>query len=176
ETAVAVTAAGCGAMLASYGHLLAHDPVAPAARAFAARVRDVTQLLQDAGPRPGAPIRARVAYDPPCHLLHAQRVADAPRAVLAAVPGLEMVEHAEAELCCGSAGIFTLLQAEVARGVLDRKIAALADARPDLVATGNPGCAMQIGAGLLASRCRARVVHPVELLDWSYRAAGYYQS
>lgn len=175
DAAVAVTAAGCGAMLRSYGDLLADDAAAPAARALAVRVRDVTELLHQRGPRAGGRVAARVAYDPPCHLLHAQRVADAPRAVLAAVPGLDLVEHAEAELCCGSAGIFTLLQPEVAGGVLDRKIAALAAAGPDLVATGNPGCAMHIGAGLLASGSRARVAHPVELLDWSYRAAGYYE-
>jgi glycolate oxidase iron-sulfur subunit len=174
DAAVAVTAAGCGAMLRSYGDLLAHDPAAPAAQALAARVRDVTELLHERGPRPGGQVAARVAYDPPCHLLHAQRVADAPRAVLAAVPGLELVEHAEAELCCGSAGIFTLLQRELALSVLDRKVAALAAAAPDLVASGNPGCAMQIGAGLRASHHPARVAHPVELLDWSYRAAGYY--
>jgi glycolate oxidase iron-sulfur subunit len=161
-------------MLRSYGDLLAEDPLAGAARDLAARVRDVTELLAEAGPLPGAPLPLRVAYDPPCHLLHAQRVADPPRAVLAAVPALEVVEHEEAEQCCGSAGIYGLLQPEMSRAVLERKIAALTAAAPDLVATGNPGCAMQIGAGLCAARSPIRVVHPVELLDAAYQSAGRY--
>jgi glycolate oxidase iron-sulfur subunit len=175
EALVAVTAAGCGAMLTSYGELLAHDPLAGAARALAARVRDVTQLLQDTGPRRGGPLAARVVYDPPCHLLHAQRVADAPRAVLDAIPQMEVAAHEEAELCCGSAGIFSLLQPAMSRAVLARKVAAVRAADPDAVVTGNPGCAMQIGAGLRAAGSRAAVAHPVELLDRSYAAAGYYE-
>jgi glycolate oxidase iron-sulfur subunit len=162
-------------MLASYGDLLAGEPLAPAARALAARARDVTQLLHERGPRPGAELRSRVAYDPPCHLLHAQRVTDAPRAVLDAIPGLDVVPHAEAELCCGSAGVYSLLEPELSRAVLARKVAALGEVAPDVVATGNPGCAMQLGAGLLAVGSAVRVAHPIELLDWSYRTAGYYE-
>jgi len=172
---VAATAAGCGAMLRSYGDLLAGDPLERAARDLAGRVRDITELLADAGPLAGAGIALRVAYDPPCHLLHAQHVAAPPRAVLAAVPGLEVVAHDEAEQCCGSAGIYGLSQPEMSRAVLDRKIAAITAAAPDLVATGNPGCTMQIGAGLRAAGSRIGVVHPVELLDASYAAAGRYQ-
>ncbi len=171
---LAATAAGCGAMLRSYGDLLAGDPLEPTARDFAGRVRDITELLAEAGPLRGAAVALRVAYDPPCHLLHAQRVADPPRAVLAAVPGLEVVPHDEAEQCCGSAGIYGLSQPEMSRAVLDRKIAAITAAAPDLVATGNPGCTMQIGAGLRAVGSRIGVVHPVELLDASYAAAGRY--
>jgi glycolate oxidase iron-sulfur subunit len=171
---VAVTAAGCGAVLRSYGDLLAGDPLEPVAREVAGRVRDITELLADAGPRRGAPVPLRVAYDPPCHLLHAQRVADPPRAVLAAVPELEVVAHDEPEQCCGGAGIYGLSQPEISRAVLDRKIAALTAAAPDIVATGNPGCTMQIGAGLRAAGSRIGVVHPVELLDASYAAAGFY--
>ena len=172
---VAATAAGCGAMLRAYGDLLAGDPLEDAARGFAGRVRDVTELLADAGPLRGAPVTLRVAYDPPCHLLHAQRVADPPRAVLAAVPGLEVVAHDEPEQCCGSAGIYGLSQPEMSRAVLDRKVAAIITAAPDLVATGNPGCTMQIGAGLRAAGSRIGVVHPVELLDAAYTAAGHYE-
>jgi glycolate oxidase iron-sulfur subunit len=174
EANVAVTAAGCGAMLRSYGELLAGDPLEPAARAFVDRVRDISELLADAGPRQGASATLRVAYDPPCHLLHAQGVADPPRAMLAAVPGLEVVAHDEAEQCCGSAGIYGLSQPEMSRAVLERKIAAIVAVAPDLVATGNPGCTMQIGAGLRAAGSRIGVVHPVELLDASYAAAGFY--
>jgi glycolate oxidase iron-sulfur subunit len=174
DAVVAVTAAGCGAMLRSYGELLAGDPTAAAARDFADRVRDVSEILAEAGPRGGAPVPVRVAYDPPCHLLHAQGVAEPPRTVLAAVPDLEIVAHDEAEHCCGSAGIYGLSQPEMSRAVLDRKIAAITAAAPDLVATGNPGCTMQIGAGLRAAGSRIAVVHPVELLDASYATAGFY--
>ncbi len=174
DAAIAVNSAGCGAMLKDYGRLLADDPLAAAAAGVAARVRDVTELLAEAGPRPGARIDLRVAYDPPCHLLHAQRVADPPEAVLAAVPGLTRAAHAEADLCCGGAGSYSLTERDLSRRILARKVAALRDARPDVVATGNPGCVMQIGAGLRAAGMALPVVHPVELLDWSYERAGEY--
>src|SRR5207253_10369633 len=126
------------------------------------------------GPRPGGRLALTVAYDPPCHLLHAQAVSKAPLAVLDAIPGLTRVAHAEAEVCCGSAGIYSLLQPEFSRAVLARKTRALCEAAPQVVATGNPGCAMQIGAGLRAEGMRIPVMHPVELLDRSYRNAGLY--
>lgn len=174
DAAIAVDSAGCGAMLKDYGRLLARDPLSAAAAAVSARVRDVTELLADAGPRSGAALDVRVAYDPPCHLLHAQRVADAPEAVLAAVPGLMRPAHAEADLCCGGAGSYSLTERDLSRRILARKVAALRDARPEVVVTGNPGCAMQIGAGLRAAGLRLPVAHPVELLDWSYERAGEY--
>jgi glycolate oxidase iron-sulfur subunit len=172
ETSIVVNSAGCGALLKDYGHLLDGDP---AAAAFAARVRDVTEVLADRGPVAGAPVDARVAYDPPCHLLHAQRVADAPLAVLGAIPVLQLVATPDAAQCCGSAGLFTLLQPEMSRAVLAAKLAQLRDAAPQAVATGNPGCVMQLGAGLRAAGGPTTpVVHPVELLDASYAAAGLY--
>ncbi len=171
---VVVNSAGCGAMLKEYGRLLAGDRLAPAAGRLARRVRDVTELLAECGPARGASLDLTVAYDPPCHLLHAQGVAAAPEAVLDAVPGLRRVRHDEGEVCCGSAGSYSLIQARMSRAVLDRKTVALLNARPAVVATGNPGCAMQIGAGLLAAGERIPVLHPVELLDWSYREAGRY--
>jgi glycolate dehydrogenase iron-sulfur subunit len=171
---IAVNAAGCGAMLEGYAHLLADDPLRSDAERLASRVRDVTELLADKGPRQGGPLEAHVAYDPPCHLLHAQRVAKPPLDVLRAVPGLDRVPHAEAELCCGSAGSYSLAQPVLSLTVLDRKLDALQSTQPDVIATGNPGCLMQIGAGLLARGDRTPVVHPVELLDASYRSAGMY--
>lgn len=174
DAMVVVNSAGCGAALKDYGRWLADDPLAAPARAFAARVRDVTELLAERGPRPGAPLRLRLAYDPPCHLLHAQRVSQPVECCLAAVPGVERVAHADAELCCGSAGSYSLTQSAMSRAVLDRKLDALVAARPDVVATGNPGCVMQLGAGLAARGEPISVVHPVEVLDWSYRAAGVY--
>ena len=166
---IVVNSAGCGAMLKEYGHLLD----AGGAR-FAARVKDVTELLAARGPRPGAPIDATVAYDPPCHLLHAQRIADPPERVLRAIPVLRLVKLPDAAQCCGSAGLFTLVEPAMSRAVLAPKLETLAEARPQVVATGNPGCLMQLGAGLAAAGVPAVARHPVELLDESYGAAGYY--
>lgn len=175
ETTIVVNAAGCGAMLRSYGELLRDTPMRDEAHAFSARVRDVSEVLTVTGPRLGAPLSLRVAYDPPCHLVHAQRVIDPPRTMLEAIPELQLVVHEDQELCCGSAGLYSMLQPNMSRAVLERKLRALADVQPDVVATGNPGCIMHIGAGLRAARTPIPVVHPVELLDRSYAAAGYYQ-
>ena len=169
---ICVNAAGCGAMMKEYGHLLREDPVyAERAARLSARVRDVSQLLAAAGPKRGGTVRARVAYDAPCHLIHAQRLAGPPIDVLRAIPGLELVPLNESEMCCGSAGIYNLVEPEVSDVVLDRKLENIAASAPALVATGNPGCMMQIGAGLLRDASRTRVVHPVELLDRSYAVA-----
>jgi len=168
---VAVDAAGCGAMMKEYGRLLAHDPAwRERAERFAARVRDVTELLGGGAAGPSR-MDVRVAYDAPCHLHHAQRVREAPLAVLASVPGLTLVPLEGADRCCGSAGSYNLTQAELAAAVLAPKLDAIAAARVDLVATGNPGCQMQIGAGLLRSGSGVRVVHPVELLAASHGGA-----
>ncbi len=164
---IVVNSAGCGAHLRDYGHLLDDE----AARQFAGRVRDVSQLLAQAGPRRGGPVPLRVAYDAPCHLQHAQGVHQEVLALFDAIPGLELQLLPGYDQCCGSAGIYSLLQPAMSRAVLEAKIRAIAAAspRPDLVATGNPGCLMQIGAGLRAAGLNIPVVHPVELLDWSYR-------
>jgi glycolate oxidase iron-sulfur subunit len=169
---IVVNSAGCGALLKDYGRLLGSD----AAAKLAARVRDVSELLAERGPRPGAPIGLDVAYDAPCHLQHAQRVHEAPLAMLEAVPGLRLRILPGSDRCCGSAGIYSVLRPAMARAVLDSKIASVAEARPrpDLIVTGNPGCLMQIGAGLRAARLPIGVAHPVELLDLSYDEAGYY--
>jgi glycolate oxidase iron-sulfur subunit len=168
---VAVNSAGCGALLRDGANL-----AGPAGAVLARQVRDVTELLAAAGPRPGATLSLDVAYDPPCHLEHAQGVRDAPLALFAAIPGLRLQQLPGAERCCGSAGLYGLLHPAMARAVLDDKIAALAAAspRPRFVATGNPGCIMQLGAGLRAKRLDIDVVHPVELLDLAYQRAGFY--
>jgi glycolate oxidase iron-sulfur subunit len=168
---IVVNSAGCGAMLKDYGYLLPDDP---AAATFAERVRDVTELLADRGPVPGAPLDLRVAYDPPCHLQHAQRVDEAPGLVFAAIPLLRLLPTEDAAQCCGGAGLFTALQPHMSRAVLAPKIEQLRRAAPQVVATGNPGCLMQLGAGLRAAGVSAELRHPVELLDASYEAAGYY--
>jgi glycolate oxidase iron-sulfur subunit len=169
---VVVNSAGCGALLKGYGHLLGTD----AARVLAAKVRDVSELLAARGPRPGGELPLDVAYDAPCHLQHAQRVHAAPLAVLGAIPALRLQLLSSSDKCCGRAGIYSVLRPDMARAVLDLKIESLAAATPvpEVVATGNPGCLMQIGAGLRAARLPIRVAHPVELLDESYRVAGVY--
>jgi glycolate oxidase iron-sulfur subunit len=175
ESIIALNSAGCGAMLKDYGKLLAGDPLEQEALALASRVRDVSELLADKGPREGKSVRLRVAYDPPCHLHHAQGITEAPLAVLNAVPGIERVVHSDAELCCGSAGSYSFTQSALSRAVLDRKVSSILASEPDIVATGNPGCIMQIGAGLAAVGSKLSVVHPVEILDRSYARAGYYK-
>lgn len=183
EATIVVNSAGCGAMLKEYPRLLGGDAAfgesaeaKGAAASWSSRVLDVTEALAFAGPRRGASLPLQVAYDPPCHLLHAQRVAEAPLKVLDAIPGLERVVHGEADLCCGSAGSYSLTQPALSRAVLSRKVGALANGRLDAVATGNPGCVMQIGAGLRAAGRTVPVLHPVELLDRSYALAGYYRT
>ena len=170
---IVVNSAGCGALLKDYGRLLN----SLTARSMATKIRDVSELLAERGPRPGAALDLAVAYDAPCHLQHAQRVHEAPLALLSAVPSLRLRLLPGSDRCCGSAGIYSVLQPRMARAVLDSKIGSFAAAqpRPDLIVTGNPGCLMQIGAGLRAAGLPIGVAHPVELLDLSYEKAGYYE-
>ncbi len=166
-----VNAAGCGSALKEYGELFGDDPVWEArARSFAARVRDVTEVLDalDLG-EPERPVEAAVTYQDACHLVHAQRVAGAPRRLLKRIPGLRLVEMDESALCCGSAGIYNLTQPAMADRLQKRKVDAIVRTGATIVATANPGCAMQIGAGLREARYRATVKHVVELLDEAYR-------
>ncbi len=169
---IAVDSAGCGALLKEYGQLLGTT----AASAFASRVRDVAELLAEKGPRPAGPLPFEVAYDAPCHLQHAQGVHAQPLAVLRAIDGIRLRELPGADRCCGSAGIYSILEPALSRDVLDAKLAAVraADPVPAVIATGNPGCLMQIGAGLLADALPVWVAHPVELLDEAYRLHGLY--
>jgi len=172
---VAVNTAGCGAAMKDYGVLLEHDmEMAERARSFAAKVMDVTELLSEAGPVPGAEIACTVAYDHPCHLLHAQRVEQAPLDVLSAIPGAEVRIVEKADECCGGAGIYAITHAELGGEIGRDKVAAVRACGADAVATPNPGCMMQIGAGLRLEGAPEGVLHPVELLDESYRRAGFY--
>jgi glycolate oxidase iron-sulfur subunit len=168
---IVANAAGCGAMMKEYGQLLVEDPEwHERAVAVASRVRDVSELLAEAGPKPGGELKLTVTFDAPCHLMHAQRVVAAPLAVLGAVPGLTRVPLEGSEHCCGSAGIYNLIEPDVSDRVLAPKLANIAATSAPLVVTGNPGCLMQIGAGLKQAKMRARVVHPVDVLDASYEA------
>jgi glycolate oxidase iron-sulfur subunit len=169
---IVVNSAGCGALLKEAAHFDSGD----AASDLGAKVRDVSELLAEVGPRPGGELTLDVAYDAPCHLEHAQGVRGAPLALLGAVPGLRVQRLPGSDRCCGSAGIYSLLHPAMARAVLDDKVASIAAATPPpaLVVTGNPGCLMQIGAGLRAAKLSIGVAHPVEVLDWSYAAGGVY--
>ncbi|MCC6772771.1 MAG: 4Fe-4S dicluster domain-containing protein [Gemmatimonadaceae bacterium] len=166
---VAVNASGCGAMMKEYAHLLHDDPDwSGRALALASRVRDVSELLAAAGPRRGAPLPLHVTYDAPCHLVHAQRITTPPLAVLSAIPDLRLTPLTDADQCCGGAGIYNLVEAETSDAVLTPKLAHIAETGAALVATGNPGCLMQVGAGLARAGSTMRVLHPVDLLDASY--------
>jgi glycolate oxidase iron-sulfur subunit len=174
--AIAVNTAGCGAAMKDYGVLLENDSaMSERARALAAKVKDVTELLSAAGPLGGAEVICTVAYDHPCHLLHAQRVEQPPLAVLAAIPGTEVRIVGKADECCGGAGIYGITHPELGGEIGRDKVAAVRACAADAVVTPNPGCMMQIGAGLRMEGALEGVLHPVELLDESYRRAGYYQ-
>jgi glycolate oxidase iron-sulfur subunit len=172
---VVTNAAGCGAALKEYGRLLRDDPRwADRAAAFSTRVRDITELLAE------EPLCGRlgvldltVTYQEPCHLAHAQRISAAPRALLAQVPGLELVEMGEASLCCGSAGIYGVTEPEMSARLGDRKLGHALATGARVIATANPGCALQLRAGLrvrgLDGPDGIQVRHVVELLDESYR-------
>ena len=163
---VVVNAAGCGSAMKDYGHLLREDGEwAERAAAFSARVRDVTELLHEAGPTAARyPVSLRAAYHDACHLAHAQGVRAQPRELLAQIPGLELVEPPEWELCCGSAGVYNMLQPAPAAELGERKARNLLETGAEAVIAGNPGCALQIAAHSERLGRRLRVYHPMELL------------
>jgi glycolate oxidase iron-sulfur subunit len=161
---VIVNSAGCGAVLRELEEWFAGEGAS-----LAGRVRDVSEFLDAAGLRPPeGRIESRVCYDDPCHLVHGQRVDAAPRRLLEQIPGIELQAHDDPTGCCGAAGIYNLTHRAMSRAVLDRKMQSLSAADPDYVATGNPGCLMQLRAGVAAAGLRAAVVHPIELLDRAY--------
>ena len=168
---VIVNAAGCGAAMKEYAHLLADDPLfADRAREFSHKVRDISEFLIETGVRrPEGSVRRRVAYDAPCHLIHAQRIGKAPLDLLQAVPGLTIVPLRGFEGCCGGAGVYNLQHPQLSGDILDDKIASIIESGADTIVTANPGCIMQLGAGILLNGLRVDVVHPIELLDAAYQ-------
>ena len=167
---IVVNAAGCGSAMKEYGELFADDPAwAARAKAIAAKVRDVTELLVELG-EPRAirrPLAARVVYHDACHLAHAQGVRTQPRALLQAIPGVELLTPAESEICCGSAGIYNLVQPEPAAQLGERKVRHIAALSPDMIATANPGCTLQIAAAARGLGHDWPIFHPIELIDAS---------
>jgi glycolate oxidase iron-sulfur subunit len=174
--AVITNAGGCGAMLASYGHLLADDEqYAARARDFSARVRDIGQQLEAIGFRNGAAIGVeRTTYDASCHLLHGQHASAASLQMLWAIPNLNFALLKDSDVCCGGAGVYNLLEPELSEQVLAEKLKQIKDSGATVLATGNAGCHMQIAAGARLAGMPLRVCHPVELLDESYQRAGLY--
>jgi glycolate oxidase iron-sulfur subunit len=173
DAAIVVNAAGCGSTLKGYGHLLHDDPAyAERASAFAARVRDVSEDLAAAGlPKPEHPHDITVTIQEPCHLAHAQRIREAPRTLLRAVPGLALVEMDEPALCCGSAGVYNVVQRERADTLQARKIQNVRASGAPIVVTSNPGCQLQLEAGLARAKLNVCVRHIVDLLDDAYGGA-----
>ena len=169
---IIVNAAGCGSAMKEYGDLFAGDPLWSArAQAFSAGVRDVSEMLVELGGSRATrqPIRARVVYHDACHLSHGQGIRSQPRALLQEIPGLELVSPPEAEICCGSAGIYNLVQPEPAAQLGARKAANIAAMSPDLIATGNPGCILQIASAARALGHEWAIVHPIQIVDASIR-------
>jgi len=168
---VVINAAGCGSSMKEYGYILRDDPrYAERARRFSAQCMDICEFLEQLGPRATRhPLPLRVAYQDACHLQHAQGVRSQPRSLLGAVPGLSVEEIPEAAICCGSAGIYNLVQPETAAALGDRKGQLIASLGADVVATGNPGCLLQLTAALARSGKNIPVVHTIQLLDASLR-------
>lgn len=166
-----INAAGCGSTLKEYGYLLRDDPqYAERARLFAAKCKDISEVLAELEPRAARhPLNLSVAYHDACHLQHAQGVRAEPRTVLSTIPGLQIREIAEAALCCGSAGIYNMVEPEPAQQLGDRKVQQVLATGADVLATSNPGCLLQIINGLERAGNPMPVVHPVELIDASIR-------
>jgi glycolate oxidase iron-sulfur subunit len=169
--AIVTNAAGCGSNVKEYGHLLRDDPqYAARAKEFSAKCQDISETLAYMGPRAKRnPLRLKVAFHDSCHLQHAQGVRVQPRELLAAIPELELLEIPEAAICCGSAGIYNLVQPNAANALGDRKAGLIASLDADVVVTGNPGCILQLQASLARAGKRIPVLHTIQLLDASIR-------
>lgn len=168
--ALVTNSAGCGAAMKDYGTWLEpSDADHAAAAALSAKVRDAAEFLHEVGlPAPDRPLPLRVAYDAPCHLHHGQKVQAAPLALLARIPGLVLVPLEESDWCCGGAGSYTVLEPERSDRLLERKLAHVRAAAPEVLVTGNPSCLMQIGMGLRRAGSPLELLHPMELLDRAY--------
>jgi len=172
--AIVVNSAGCGAAMKEYGSWIEPtDPDHGAASALASKVRDAAEFLAEVGiPVPDRPLPLKVAYDEPCHLVHGQRIKEAPKALLRQIPGLTLVPLAESDWCCGGAGSYAVLQPENSDRLLERKLGHIREAAPDVIVTGNPSCLMQIGLGLRRHGEPTELLHTMELLDRAYAAQG----
>ncbi len=169
--AVVVNSAGCGSTMKEYVEILRGDPVySEAAAQLSAKTVDVMEFLSDTGIGvPLHPLDIRVTYQDACHIVHGQGIRSAPRELLRSVPGLKFTEMLQSDHCCGSAGIYNIVQPEMSAKLLSRKIREVEKADADYLAVGNPGCMIQIRKGLLNSDSKTKIVHPVEILNWSLK-------
>jgi glycolate oxidase iron-sulfur subunit len=170
---IVTNAAGCGSNVKEYGHLLRDDAqYAERAKQFSAKCKDVTEVLAQVEPRATRhPLNLRVAFHDSCHLQHAQGVRSQPRLLLSQIPGLQLEEIAEGPICCGSAGIYNLVQPDAANELGDRKAKLIVPLNVEVVATGNPGCLLQLQSSLKRNGSNTPVVHTIQLLDASIRGA-----
>jgi glycolate oxidase iron-sulfur subunit len=177
--AIIINAAGCGSTLKEYGELLANDPLYhERAVYFAGKVRDISEFLAGIDfNRNFGRLEKTVTYQDACHLIHAQRISKPPRILLKAVPGLELIEMRDSDKCCGSAGIYNVTQYDMSMKILDHKMERVAETGAEYIASGNPGCHIQLQLGVRRSGLNdsrdqpVEVIHLVELLDQAYRAA-----
>jgi glycolate oxidase iron-sulfur subunit len=162
-----LNSAGCGSFLKDYGHLLSDTPhLAERADVFAHKIKDITEFLVEVGPRPMTKsLNKTVTYHDACHLRHGQKIYDAPRELLKAIPGINFVETVDSDLCCGSAGVYNYLQPEMASALQKKKVENLLNTKAEIIVTGNPGCLAWIEQGLPKT---VKIVHPVELLADAY--------
>ncbi len=169
--AIIISSAGCGATLKEYKALLKSDAdYAEKAENFSNKMQDISEFLAEIEMvAPKGEIPKKVTYDEPCHLLHGQRIKSHPRKVLQTIPELELIELAESEWCCGSAGIYNITQPELSQEILERKMTHIADTDADIVVTGNPGCLLHIQVGIQKHGLDMKAMHPVTLLDYAYR-------
>jgi glycolate oxidase iron-sulfur subunit len=167
--AIIVNAAGCGAMLKDYGHLLHRSPQAEQAERFASKVKDITEFLMELGPiKPEHPVKLRAVYHDACHLCHGQQIRKQPRQLLEMIPGLELLPLAETEICCGAAGSYNLTQPDMAERLGLRKVQNILATGAEAVFTGNVGCILQIGRYLRQNGSQLPVAHPIDALWASY--------
>ncbi|GHO50045.1 (Fe-S)-binding protein [Ktedonospora formicarum] len=175
---IIINSAGCGSTLKEYDHLLRDDPAyAERAKAFSGKVKDISEFLvsiklnQQMGE-----VTRTVAYHDACHLAHGQKIKQQPRQLLQTIPGIQLTELKEADWCCGSAGVYNIVNQKMGNELLERKMENVAATEADIVATGNPGCMMQIAMGVRQRNLDMQVVHPIQLLDEAYRVGGLYRN
>ena len=169
---VLTASAGCGSSMKEYEELLKDDPAyAEKAKRFSKLTQDITEFLAGLPlDPPRSWLERRVTYQDPCHLAHAQRITQAPRAILQAIPGVELAEMEQPAMCCGSAGFYSMVQPSLSGRILETKMGNVATTGAEMVVTANPGCMMQLEAGLRARGKDTPVAHVVDLLDEAYRA------
>jgi len=169
--AIVINSAGCGSTMKDYREILKDDPqYSERAEELSEKTKDIMEFLADIGLQGELKdLNIKVTYQDACHIGHAQRIKEQPRQVLKEIPGLELVEMPEADLCCGSAGIYNLVQPEMSQNLLDRKMVNVKRNNVDYLVAGNPGCLLQIQKGIKNNSLNIKTAHPVELLDWSYR-------